>query len=146
MPESRTSKDQWSYRDWYKKNRGRLNKQRRDRYRDDFEFREKTKAQARDSYRKRRARLPRPVAGIFVDSKGRAFYTLRIIQEVTGVSAWMLRHYHKEEVIPACKYFTPSGWRLYDENQKSLLAEAFERFRADPNRKSKIRMYLQGRW
>jgi hypothetical protein len=139
-------KKEWSYREWYDANKENLNAARRLRYQEDKKYREGMQISAREAYRNKRKKAPQPVAGVFKDEKGNTYFTLRIISEITKVSCWVLRNYHKEGVIPPCSLTTRSGWRLYSGAQKEALRKAFALHRDSPKRKEKIKAFLKKRW
>ena len=147
MPNTVTN-EEWTYKKWYQDNKERLNESRRERYRSDNEYRDKARKHSREAYRSKRNKKPQPLAGIFKDRKGNVFFTLRIISEVTGLSCWTLRNYHKQGVIPACTHMTKSGWRLYTAKQKQAIQEAFKQYELEEatRKKELIKAYLKRRW
>lgn len=118
----------WSYRLWYERNKSKLSEKRKEKYKNNFEYREKVKKKARDYYREKKAKgVARRRAknkGI-VEKNGKFYYTISYVGKAIGRSVSTLRMYESKKIIPGPKEVDPRGWRLYSGKQLSLLTTAF---------------------
>lgn len=119
-----------TYEEWYKENKARLSKKRKERYKKDIEFRETRKKQARDYYEeKKQSTEPRDKTVITTDL-GMELITIGKLAVVIKREIQTIRAYHRDKVIPSPDHFDTRGWRLYTIAQALLLKDTFERFDA----------------
>lgn len=112
---------------YYEQNKERINKRRRRKYHLDREYSEKCKKQSRESYR-RRMRQDGKVDRTVILVDGEYFYTTGYFREITGREPTTIRTLQRNGIIPEATNVNDSGWRLYNENQKDLVAQLFQKY------------------
>lgn len=118
----------WTYADWYQKNKVKISRARRLKYRLDQEHRERMKQTARDGYAKRMMRQPRPDRNVLVGTDRRTFVTIGGLSKRINRSIQTIRGYHRDGFFPDASFSDVRGWRLYSEAQVLLLKKTFQKF------------------
>jgi len=122
----------WSFKEWYRKNKAEFNRNRRAKYRENPNVREKAQRSALTTYRARRRRMVQVDRRTIVDANGQRFFSVGRIAKLIGRQIETVRYYHRLGIIPDPTYFDSRGWRLYTRGQAILVRRAFVRL-ADEN-------------
>lgn len=113
-----------TYKKWYSRRRAHVLRMKRDRYRNDPDYREKVRKQARSYWRKNRM-VSEPADRTIVKSQVGIFFSIGRIANLTKLSQSTIRKYHKSGVLPETTHIDTRGWRLYTRDQADLLRVAF---------------------
>ena len=119
------TKEAWSFKDYYERNRKRLLKLKRERYAKDPAYRRAVKRRSQKRYRLLRKLNPPEERGVVRGERGEKYVTIGKLSKVVGRSITAIRSYHIRGVIPSPKYFTEQGWRLYSEKEVKVFGSAF---------------------
>jgi hypothetical protein len=128
-------------RSWYESNKERLSIQRRERYRNDPEYRQRIKeGRERQRAREKEARkrngpkrtvdkrrikefkVEHPEYGSCIAQ----FYSIGQLGLEVGLSVATLRRWERTGVLPATLYRSEGGHRLYTDDQVAIIAETYQ--------------------
>jgi hypothetical protein len=115
-----------TFKEWWDKNKERLNKERREKYHSDPEFRQLAKEKSRRNYRIVRRR-DNPVDRYAIrDANGNRYWTIGRIARIINRPIPTIRSYHIAGVLPEPTVVDSRKWRLYTSAQAALLRQAFK--------------------
>ena len=120
------------FKDWWRRNKDRINAARRAKYRADPRYREKKKEEFRDYYQGTRQAVTPVDRRTVVSGTGRMFVTIGRVARIINRRTNSIRRYHVQGVIPEPRYYDARGWRLYTPSQAELMRNVFSRM-DDPN-------------
>ena len=110
------------FKQYYEENKDKIAEQRRDRYHNNPDYRNRTRLCNTMSHAKR-ARTKREKAmasgrlpGKHYDDLGNQLYTISDVSEMVGKAVFTLRKYHEDGILPET-IKAPRGWRLYSHDQ-----------------------------
>lgn len=116
----------FDYKQYYKENRERINRQRRRRYKKDQRYRKTVLQRNSNHYQKvKKSRPPEDRYRIVKSSDG-DYYTISIFAKAIKRKAPTVREYHRQEFIPQPIYMDSRGWRLYSQRQVLAAAKLFK--------------------
>jgi MerR HTH family regulatory protein len=115
------------YRVWYEKNKQRLSRERKERYANDPEFRERVK----EASKRRRHRVPTPPV------PPDAPFSSSQAAKLAGIGISTLREWRSKEYFPEPKHHNGALW--FTEKQVLLLKNLKEFFRVYGKRPGKIK-------
>lgn len=127
------------YKDWYQKNRERLAEKRREKYRQDQEYRKSILDRSREWRRSRGALVEKPTEFAATQDD--------LIQEL-GITVWTLRQWRTAGLFPRPHRFGRQLW--YTNKQVSLLAKLRDAWDdKSPGREERIKSasgYVHANW
>lgn len=133
-------------REYYKKKRMKLKKQRYDKYHQDPNYRKKVIKKSRIYYNKYRKSLS-PSEGYTVKKyKGTELFTIKYLAEVLQYSEASIRKYESLGVIPKSTHTDRRGWRFYTGDQIELCIKAFGEKRANRWTNEETSKFLHNFW
>jgi len=104
---------------WYELNRKKRSEDRKKKYREDTEYREKIKAKYSQAYYDKKSKLPdHPDDSILIENNGNYIvtYPLKAVARKLEVSYYILRSKKSAGLIPNSPYKTKGkGWLLYTD-------------------------------
>jgi predicted DNA-binding transcriptional regulator AlpA len=122
-------KKESGFRNWYEKNKERLSAQRKKRYAEDAEYRQR----ALETSRRRRRGEPTPMM-----PPDDATISFRQAAERTGVSVSTLHEWRRKKLFPEPKHHNRGLW--FSEKQVLLLKNLKEFFRVNGRKPSHIKL------
>ena len=115
---------------WEKKGISR-NKARRQRYKEDPEYRALAKERSREYWRKRRKPSVTPAdQTMVVAADGMRYGTVSRVAVLINRSAFTVRSYCRRGMIPAATFYGEHGAKLFSQEQLTLLVKTFKAFDA----------------
>lgn len=120
-------KKDWTYKDWYQRNKEMLSERRKAKYKKDKKRREKIREKARLYYQKFE-KVKEPKDRRTVSSGKTEFVTIGKLSEMIGRDDHTIRTYHKAGILPSPDAFDNRGWRLYHPKVAKIIKKAFELF------------------
>jgi len=126
MGRRKQSADGFNYKEWYKANKKRLSKERKEKYESDHDHRAKIQADAKAYYHATNAGVKRDRKTL-TDGKT-TFITIGKISEMINRKVQTIREYHNTAVIPEPSFYDSRGWRLYTFEQANLIKKIFAAF------------------
>lgn len=117
----------FDYKTWYEKNKKRLSAERKKKYREDREHREKTRRRSRRYWREKKA-VTVPADRTLIRSPSGEYFTIGRLARMINRQPSTVRDYHAQGVIPQPDYYDSRGWRLYTRGQAMLVQRVFRRF------------------
>lgn len=140
----------WSYKEWYRQNKEKVNAKRRKKYDEDAAFREKTQTRALEGYHAKRKTMAPTDRRTVVDEQGERFFSIGRIARLIGRQIESVRKYHRMGILPDPTYFDARGWRLYTRQQALLIRQVFRRFQEQTDVEVRtladVRRVLHERW
>lgn len=117
----------WDFEKYWRENKEKINKERRDKYHANPEHRTELREKAKRNYEKTRRRMVPIDRRTVVSEDGKRYWSIGRIARLIGRNITTIRRYHKDGIIPEPKYFDKRGWRLFDTNQANIMRQAFRR-------------------
>jgi hypothetical protein len=137
---SKAKKKSAAYRQWYEANKERVAAQRKARYENDPEYRERIlENRKKQREREKEARQRRAIQGNVLENRKlktfkvnsdlgscvSTFYSIGQLAKEIGVAVATLRKWERDGVLPLPIYRTDGQHRLYTEDQVSIIKEVF---------------------
>ncbi len=143
MPDTDRSEYNKSY---YKKHKVAILKVRRNKYKDDVEYRQLVKGRFKKYY-DTHSRSPSKEVGYTVKKvNGKQLFSIKYVAEMTGLSAGIIRWLEHEGFIPKSLYTDKRGWRFYTEQQVKLLAVLLSSVKGGAITKAQAKIILKRDW
>lgn len=134
----------WTYQDWYEKNKDKLSKSRKRKYRIDKGFREDMKNRSRKYY-SNNLKIDHPRVVMVVG--GKKFLTIGGLSKAISRDVHTIRVYHKDGVIPETDRGNTRGWRVYSFARAKVIREAFIKFdNGDLSSLKDVSKFIKDRW
>jgi len=108
-------------KEYYRRNREEILKQRKKRYQEDKDYREGLKTKA---LQKHHANKPPKKNRLVVNADGKTFYTTGYLSKMTGINMMTIHYYIRHGIIPNAK-IVRCGWKIYTEEQIEIIRDAF---------------------
>jgi len=110
------------HKSYYKEHRKNILADRKKKYKNDAEYRQKAKNRFKKRYDVH-LRSPSKEVGYTVKKvNGRQLFSIKYMAEMTGLSSGDIRELEHKGIIPKSLYTDRRGWRLYTEQQVKLVA------------------------
>lgn len=137
---AKAKKKSAAYRQWYETNRERVASQRKARYENDPEYRDRIlQNRKKQREREKEARQRREVQGNVLENRKlktfkvnsdlgscvSTFYSIGQLAKELGVAVPTLRKWERDEIIPLPIYRTEGQHRLYTEDQVQTMKEVY---------------------
>lgn len=137
---AKAKKKSAAYRQWYEQNKERVASQRKARYENDPEYRQRIlDNRKKQRQREKEARQRREVQGNVLENRKlktfkvnsdlgscvSTFYSIGQLAKELGVAVPTLRKWERDGVLPLPIYRTEGQHRLYTEDQVSIIKEVF---------------------
>lgn len=131
---------------YYHENKLRILQKRKDKYKEDPEYRMKIQRNCQRHYRKRLKSRSKKIGYTIKKKGGMELFSLAFITRLTGKSNEDIWRLEKKGVIPIPLYTDAREWRLYTEDQVKRVATALERFDKGDWTIDEVRIYLHRHW
>lgn len=117
---------EWSYSEYYRKNKKKISAKKKKRYEFDYSYRTMVKRRARAYYELHKKTDSHVDRKLFRGKEG-VVMTIGRLSSVIHRHIQTIRNYHSKGIIPEPKMWDSRGWRLYTSSQVSLLQLVFRK-------------------
>jgi hypothetical protein len=146
MSERSTNPSTLNWRTWYEKHKDEHNERRRQRYKEDAEYREAQQANAREQKRRLSERVPEGRIRLRYKRGTVLAYRVSHVASLIEEPIGSFRTWEREELIPPPIFSHPD--RAYTGHQVVLLGEFANELRSDVTREKKelLKQIVWGGW
>jgi hypothetical protein len=130
------------YKEWYEKNREKVNAKRRKKYAESARYREKLKRQSRKFWRDNYTPSD---ATMIKDKNGIKYYSISHFARAINRAVVTVQGYHSSGVLPE-PFYNTRGWRLYTKGQIALASKLFKAVDEGKINLEELRAVLAKKW
>jgi hypothetical protein len=124
----RPGEQPFTFDSYWQKEKDRINKQRREKYRANRAFR-KEQIELATKYYHDKVKKPTVVdRRMIVGEDGARFLSIGRVSRLIGRKISSIRRYHYDGIIPEPSFYDSRGWRLYTVHQAQLLQRTFRQY------------------
>lgn len=145
MARPRKYKDGFDQNAYYEKNKERINRRRRERYKNNEEVRDTIQERNKNYYKKVSSRRPKQDRRVIV-SKGNSYFSMGVLAKKINREPQTVREYHRNGLFPEPSFNDTRGWRLYTQNQVIMLERLFKQYDAKEITKKQLKRAVKEGW
>lgn len=145
MARPKKYKDGFDQNKYYEQNKERINRRRRERYKNNAKVRDNIQERNKEYYAtvsKRRPKQDRRV----ITSKGSNYYSMGVLASKINREPQTVREYHRNGMLPEPSFHDSRGWRLYTRNQIILSEKLFREYDSKKITKKQLKKLIKEGW